>query len=369
MKIAVYSIALNEEKHVERWARSARDADYILMADTGSTDGTLDLLHNAFNEEEGWPRDYRGVKGAGPWIKFHSSKIHISPWRFDHARNAALALLPPDIDLCITLDLDEILTPGWREHIEAVWTPEATRLRYGYVWNWHPDGSPNIQFQADRAHARNGYQWKGPVHEVITPATTTREHIVTTDAVLIHHHADDAKPRSSYLPLLELAVAENPNDDRACHYLGREYMFHGRYEEAIRELKRHLTMPSATWPDERAASMRFLGKMTGDEGWYLAAVGEAPHNRDAWYDLAQYRLNHRDWIGAVHACQKAIAITGRPSHYLATSEAWTYGPYDVGSVAAHYAGMTTLAREWYARAVEMRPVDERIKRNGVFING
>ena len=40
MKIAVYTIALNEEKFVERWYESAKDADYLMIADTGSTDKT-----------------------------------------------------------------------------------------------------------------------------------------------------------------------------------------------------------------------------------------------------------------------------------------------------------------------------------------
>lgn len=345
MKIAVYSIALNEEKFVERWAASAADADVVLLADTGGTDSTV-ALARCYTRE--------------------TYDIHISPWRFDHARNAALALLPADIDLCITLDLDEVLAPGWREIIEKVWTPDATRLRYGYVWNWNNDGTPNVQFSADRAHHRNGYQWKGPVHEVITPSGA--ETVVTTEQVLIHHHADNAKPRSSYLPLLELAVRENPNDDRAAHYLGREYMFAGRRDDAMRELQRHLTLPTAKWSDERAASMRFLGRITGDEGWYLAAVGEAPHSRDAWYELAQFRLNTKDWIGAVHACQKALAITQRPGHYLVTQEAWTHGPYDVGCVAAWYSGLKDLARQWWAVAAEMRPDDERIRTNGEFIN-
>ena len=44
MKIAVYTIALNEEKFVERWAESCKDADYRLILDNGSTDGTFDAL-------------------------------------------------------------------------------------------------------------------------------------------------------------------------------------------------------------------------------------------------------------------------------------------------------------------------------------
>lgn len=37
MKIAVYTIAKNEKQFVEEWYNSAKDADYLLIADTGST--------------------------------------------------------------------------------------------------------------------------------------------------------------------------------------------------------------------------------------------------------------------------------------------------------------------------------------------
>ena len=43
MKIAVYTIALNEESNVQQWYDSAKDADYLLIADTGSTDKTIRL--------------------------------------------------------------------------------------------------------------------------------------------------------------------------------------------------------------------------------------------------------------------------------------------------------------------------------------
>ena len=43
MKVAVYSISKNEEQFVERWAESAKEADMILLADTGSTDNTVQL--------------------------------------------------------------------------------------------------------------------------------------------------------------------------------------------------------------------------------------------------------------------------------------------------------------------------------------
>ena len=41
----------------------------------------------------------------------------------------------------------------------------------------------------------------------------------------IHHHADDSKPRSQYLPLLEQAARESPHDDRIAHYYARELIY------------------------------------------------------------------------------------------------------------------------------------------------
>ena len=41
LKIAVYAISKNEEQFVQRFCESAKDADMVLIADTGSTDGTV----------------------------------------------------------------------------------------------------------------------------------------------------------------------------------------------------------------------------------------------------------------------------------------------------------------------------------------
>ena len=51
MKIAVYTIALNECKFVDSWYNSAKDADYLLIADTGSTDGTADAARTASDND------------------------------------------------------------------------------------------------------------------------------------------------------------------------------------------------------------------------------------------------------------------------------------------------------------------------------
>ncbi len=43
-KICVYAICKNEEKGVDRWINSMKEADEIFVLDTGSTDKTVDKL-------------------------------------------------------------------------------------------------------------------------------------------------------------------------------------------------------------------------------------------------------------------------------------------------------------------------------------
>ena len=45
-KICVYAIAKNEEKFVDRWFDSVKEADYVVVLDTGSTDNTVSKLKN-----------------------------------------------------------------------------------------------------------------------------------------------------------------------------------------------------------------------------------------------------------------------------------------------------------------------------------
>jgi len=60
-----------------------------------------------------------------------------------------------------------------------------------------------------------------------------QEIIKTCDDILVNHYPDNEKSRSQYLPLLEMSVKEDPEDDRNIHYLGWEYMYYQRWNECI----------------------------------------------------------------------------------------------------------------------------------------
>ena len=341
MKIAVYTIALNEEQFVERWAESAKEADYLYILDTGSTDKTV-------------------AKAKKLGIKVNTASIR--PWRFDDARNVSLSLLPDDVDICIALDMDEVLLPGWREELEKI-QPTTTRPRYQYTWSWTADGQPGLQYGGDKIHARHGYRWKHPVHEVIV--ADRLDEVQEWTSLEINHYPDASKSRGQYFPLLELSTKEDPTDDRNAFYLGREYFFYQRYNEASAELRRHLSLPKAVWAPERAASMRYLAKIEIDNTreWLEKAIAEDPGRREALVELSQYFYSREDWQNCYWRALDAIKITEKPLDYLCEEFAWGSLPYDLAAISAHNLGFKEESIKYGELALGIEPDNQRFINN------
>ena len=353
MKVYVYAIAKNEAKFARRWMESMSEADGVYVLEWGSTDGTAELL-----------RELGAVVVQKP----------TEPWRFDVARNESMALVPPDGDILVCTDIDEVLCPGWRAALEAAWRPECTTARYEYVWSFNPDGSDGVKFFYEKVHCPGICRWTHPVHEILS--YDVPKVFCDVPGMRLEHHADPTKSRSGYLPLLEMSVLEAPEDDRNRHYLGREYMFHGRWEEAIKTLKEHLAMPSAVWRPERAASMRFiarsltaLGRTDEAELWLLRASYEAPEQREAFVDLAQLMHDLERWQECERYARKALDITSRDMSYTTTAEAWGAKPWDLLSLACYQQGHILWAANCARKAVELEPGNERLKSNLAILEG
>ena len=347
-KVCVYAICKNEEKFVERWVKSMQEADSIYVIDTGSDDNTVSKL-----------------KELGVNVEINK----IEPWRFDVARNLSLKMVPDDTDICVCTDLDEVFERGWRIKLEKIWQKDTTRVRYNYNWSFDKDGKPSVNFYIDKIHVKKGYKWTHPVHEVLT-YSNGEENVITTDEITLNHYPDTSKSRSSYLPLLELSVKEDPEDDRNMHYLGREYMYYHRWNECIDTLIKHLNLKSATWRDERSASMRFIARSYTelkryDEAkmWLDKAIAEAPYLRDPYVERAflEYRLSN--YKGVIYYCNKALEIKEHQKTYINEVFSWNSTIHDLLSIAYYYTGNTKEAINNIDIALKMNPNDERLKKN------
>ena len=347
MKICVYAISKNEEKFVKRWYESMKEADEIYVLDTGSTDNTIKLL-----------------KQCGVIVK----KKVIKPWRFDTARNESLNMVPEDTDICVCTDFDEVLKKGWRKELENVWKSNTTRCRYTYNWSLDKDDKPLVSFLYEKIHSRKNFKWIHPVHEVLE--YNGNENIVTNENIILNHYPDSSKSRSSYLPLLELSVKEEPENDRNMHYLGREYMYYEKYNEAIDTLIKHLHLKSATWKDERCASMRFIARCYKnlnryDEAnmWLLKAINEAPYLRDPYIEMALLQAELQDYTSVYLYTSKALEIKTHQKTYINEIFSWNETPYDLLSIACYNLQKYNEALNFVNKALEISPYNERILNN------
>jgi len=294
MKIAVYTIALNEEKFVERWYNSVKDADYLLIADTGSTDRTVEI-----------------AKSLG----INVYNISVKPWRFDVARNTALALLPDDIDLCVSLDMDETISEGWREILE-----KTTGNQITYVFdNFHKQYS----MINNKIHSRHGYVWKFLMHEGIVQDRITPE-IEFAYGLEVYHLPDTEKPRSQYLDLIKAALDENPNITRYYKYYTDALVSLERYEEAETWYLEMMKVPGFSNTDKAHVYKLMADIIPEKRRQYLEyCLAYALERREPYYYLAEYFADNEKWVIANYYIEKALEHTYSRLDVFNNKDVWT----------------------------------------------
>ena len=142
MKTAAYTICKNEIHNVKRWLYYGSFYDYRVLLDTGSTDGTWELLQEYANEDNNL---------------IIEQKI-IDPWHFGNARNHNLSMVPNDVDWCLSPDLDEFFTKNTLDEIIAATKahPNLTNLacdRFDIYSETPRVGPPNF-IPSNKIHKR-----------------------------------------------------------------------------------------------------------------------------------------------------------------------------------------------------------------------
>jgi tetratricopeptide (TPR) repeat protein len=352
-KVFVYACCKNESHSIEKYMNWASEADGVFFLDSGSSDGTQEL-----------------IKKLGGFVV----EDKVSPWRFDEAKNKAMNLVPDDADICVCFNLDESMMPekGWRKILEQVWQYDTTNAKYEYIFSHILDGSKQISFTFNAIHNRKDVFWKYATHEVMGSTGKPLKEINTNFEC--HHWRPDWKPKSNDLMLLEISCKEYPNDSRIWHYYGRELFYHGKWQQAIEVLKKHISME--TWNLEKAASMNMIAKSFEKlknydvaECWYLKACSEAPSMREHWVYLGKFYMNIvKSYVGGYWCGKRALLIDKRDmSHYLCNEAEWKYGPIDLVSVCGWYAGLKHEAKENVDKMIKVFPNDKRIQYNYKFI--
>jgi len=348
-RVCVYAICRNEEKFVDRWMDSMGEADLVVVTDTGSDDMTVEKLRE---------------RGAIVYTE------EVKPWRFDAARNLSLGHVPEDVDICVCTDLDEVFEKGWRECLEQAWTPDAKQGQYIFNWSLKEDGSPDVQIYYSKIHSRQGFRWNYPVHEWLNYFGKEPHKTVFIKGMVLNHYPDETKSRGSYLPLLELAVSEDPFGDRVAYYLGREYMYRGEWQKCIDTLARYLSLPTATWNEERSAAMRWialscmrLGRLQECWSWYYRAIAEAPSMRDPYVEFAKAAYYLADWPTVFFMAEEALKIREKSKTFVNMGYSWDHTPEDLAAISAYMLGLYERSLKHAEEAARLSPDNGRLSNN------
>ena len=355
-KVCVYAITKNESKFVDQWYESMKEADSIVVLDTGSTDDTVEKL-----------------KAHGVTVE---TKI-IKPWRFDVARNESMKLVPEDCNILISTDLDELLEPGWADLLRERWIEgKHTRAQYKYVWSHLENGEPGRVFAYNKVHNRN-WEWRYPVHELLwdinkqTELYPAEEELNLFNEMTLHHYPDQTKSRGSYLGLLELREQDYPEDMYGLIYLAHEYRYRGFLEKSNEKLNKVLTVyDDRIATIERASCYLFMGDNYHDLGKnseaissYLKGIEVDPTYRELYLNLSKVYIDLKDYDLAIYYIKKGLEKSYRHYTWLERDLSWSYEPYDLLCLAYFYGGYKLKALACAYKALTYAPQEERLKNN------
>ena len=357
-KICVYAIAKNEIERIDAWLNSMSEADYIVVLDTGSTDGTYEYLKE----------DKRVTK-----VK---QKI-IDPWRFDVARNESIKLIPKDANILVCTDPDELFTEHWAQWLRDNWREDIDRCFYRYAWSHNDVGEPTDVFLYDKIHRPGKYYWKFPVHEVLFPfeycQDFTENKLMAEDAFMLHHYQNNEKERKYYFDLLQLACKENPEDSHEQMLLAREYVVKGDYNQAAIEYLKCLDMPDIYTDIKRLVLLETYGRL-GDMyemlnqpeeavKWYNKFIFTDPTYREPYFCLAEIYNN----LGQYELSEQMVLIAYkkciRKYDWVERNDSWIAKGDDLLSVAEFYLGKLDKAIDHCQNALRHSPNDLRILKN------
>lgn len=296
--ICLCMIVKDEAKVIERCLASVRDlVDTWVISDTGSTDGTQELIRRAL----------AGVPG----------ELHQDPWvDFGHNRTRNIRRARGRADYLLLIDADMVVR---QEGALPPLTADSYLLRH----------AADLEYRIKRL-VRGTVDWRyeGATHEYLT--TDQPERAADLDALVIEHFADGGSRSDKFerdARLLRADLERDPGNARAVFYLAQTMRDLGSTEEAVELYRRRAQMGG--WAEEVYYALLQVGVLTAELGdWptamdaLLQAWESRPQRLEACYELSS-RLRKLGRYRAAHAFAGAGLDAGMPRDWLFT-QPWVY---------------------------------------------
>ncbi|MBW5480772.1 glycosyltransferase [Streptomyces bambusae] len=291
-------IVKNESAVIERCLASVRDLiDTWVISDTGSTDGTQDLIRRALH---GIP----GELHEEPWVNFgHNRSLNIA-----HARDKAEYLLLLDADLVLRSEgpLPRLTADSYMLRHEGATEYRIKRLVRGSI----------------------PWRYEGVTHEYLTCEGQDTER--NLDALVIEDHADGGSRHDKFerdARLLGAELERDPDNTRTVFYLAQTLRDMGDIAQAVRLYERRAAMGG--WAEEVYFSLLQVGVLHAESGNWPAGMEaltraweSRPERLEACYELAS-RLRVRGQYHAAHAVNSAALDRPAPDDLLFI-QPWVY---------------------------------------------
>ncbi|MGW8768765.1 glycosyltransferase [Streptomyces sp. NPDC055815] len=294
-------IVKNEAAVIERCLASVRGLiDTWVISDTGSTDGTRELIRKAL---DGIPGELR----EEPWVNFgHNRSLNIA-----HARGRA--------DYLLLMDADHVLRQDGPLPADGGPLADAYMIRH--------EGA--LEYRIKRL-VRGDLPWRyeGVTHEYLT---ADRDHVQENlDALVIEDHADGGSRHDKFerdARLLGAELDRDPTNPRTVFYLAQTLRDMGRSDEAVALYERRAAMGG--WGEEVYYSLLQAGILRAEADDWPAGMDaltraweSRPERLEACYELAA-RLRKRGRHHSAHAVVSAVLDRKQPADLL-FMQPWVY---------------------------------------------
>jgi glycosyltransferase involved in cell wall biosynthesis len=351
MRICLNMIVKNEARVIERCLRSAKPFIHSwAISDTGSTDGTQDIIRRVMSEMP-------GELIERPWVDFATN------------RNEALELAKKYGDYALIIDADEVLETD-----------------AGFSWESLGDAGYLIEFVYGPTRYRRmalpkldaGWSWHGVLHEVLARPQMTD--LRALPGLRIRVHSDGFRsqqpPAEKFArdaAVLRHALEAEPDNTRYAFYLAQSLRDAGQLAQAMAAYQHRAAMGG--WPEEiyysrwQAAVLRERtgGSYADVVVAYLDAIDFAPMRAESLCDFARYLRQNGRYALARQFAQAASRLSAPPGALILDSTVYEWRARAELAVACHYLGdraeSTRLWRELLADPRLPAHERERVRAN------
>lgn len=353
MAISLAMIVRNEAAVLARCLASVRDAvDEIVVVDTGSTDGTVEIARGLADRvlHIEWPGDFAAARNAA----------------FDAARG----------EWVFWLDADDVVQGASRIRAAVAAAPsDLGGLRWRYLAGRDAWGQPRCLYWRERCVRHDGrFRWQGAIHEVLAPRHGAT--LANDPGVLVEHLPEPAagagkSRRNRDILEASLARARPGERPRLLFYLAAERAAAGETEAACDDLR--AAIAEGGWEEERYQALLRLAALERERGAHAAArAADAaaamlrPDWPEAQFGLAATAHAEGDWPEVLRRCEAGHAL-GLPDRLHFTDPTALRADWILLHASAlHHLGRPREALGWTRRALAVAPDDPRHRHNFLF---